>query len=261
MKKSFKRLAGILFSAVLMLALVPGSSERLYAAVIDAPAKAEFMFMGEYSYSEGAFRVSNVTDKEYVNVTSVQSSDTNVVEPAHVETMIRKKAEKSYSDVYLRINGIGTAQVAYTIGQQTYSTEVTVTPYKNMVQSITFTNVNGGADFANLTNESTNSSSDYDSRLILSQTTEQPVLALTTLSGWDIYSAGLSNYNRKTQGVRDDNYYQVTERDKDPEMVTSHSFTFTEIEKLSDEWESNSLHIQLNNPVTRQNVTISYQIY
>lgn len=270
MKKGFKWLAGILLSAMLVLILVPGKSERVYAAGIDAPATAEFMFMGEYGYSEGAIRVKNVTDKEYVDVTSIQSTDTNIVEPSRVQTMIRKKADKSYSDVFLRINGIGTAQVTYTIGKQKYSTEVTITPYENLIRSITFTNVNGGADFSDRTKESaypaadrtyTDEGIEIDNRLILSQTTDQPILALTTLDGWDIYSANLSNYNRKTKGVRDDNYYQVTEEDKDPEMITSYNFTFTQIEKLSDEWESNSLHIQLNNPATKQTVSISYQIY
>ena len=271
MKESFKRFAGIFLSAVMALLMISALPDITFAGVV-APEEATFMYMGENSYSDGAFRVTNVTDQDYVDVTSIQSTNTSVVEPDHVESLIRKKAEKSYSDVYLRIVGIGNAEVSYKIGNQTYSTKVTVTPYENIIKSITLTNVNNGADFAGLTAESAYPKAEQtyddetyqmiDNRLKLSETTRKAELVLKVIDGWDIRRVSSDNYNRKTPGIRSDSYNRIySEDEEDEKVIGEQSFIFSELEKPTDEWTPFSLNLEVRNSMTRQTAHINYSIY
>ncbi len=254
MKERKKLLVVCLSAAALFFGLTAAPVEKVKAnANISAPETVTFMMGGGSTRSFGYIEVRNVTPQAFVDVTTVQTSNKDVVDVERVETLLKKNAASSYSNICLCIKGEGTANVTYLAGTEIRSTVVYVKPYANPIRTISMTNINGGADFTELTKDGPNADL---MPLTLYETAENPELNVTVESDWAIRSVYLYTYG-KNNATQYDRYSELDEG----ETISRYAFRFARFSGAGEEnTDSGRLVISLKNPATGQTLDVSYVI-
>ena len=255
MKEKTKRRAALavtLFALMLGAGLLPEGVSAEEAVL--APESVTFMEpQTNYAASSGYFRVENVTPYTYVDADGIVSSDPEVVEVNRVETVFKRDGGVSFSDIFLDIRGAGTAEVSYRAGGLTFQTRVIVKEYENPIKYLSMTNVNGGNDFSLFEA----SKAFPPGALVLGDTTKRPELKLEAANGWAVRSVYLNCSGQGSQPLSES--YILKENGPD---VSTRSFRFTRVNKVTDPASpSASLSIGLNDELTGQTVTVSYEIY
>ena len=257
MKKSIRRLAGIVLGVIIALSLIPAAPEQTYAASkkVSAPKKAEFFLM--YEGCTASFQVKNVTATGYVDVTSVKVANENVATFYRVGSYLTKTAKRNSSTIYLRLKAIGMTAVTYTVGGKTYTTNVTVKPYQNPIKSISMTGVNSGSDFAALSAASTEVESYANGQplLNLAATAMNPKLKIKTSGDWRISNVYLYNRGVDYPQPRHDEYWANTTA-----KWSKKTFTFSRIYK-AEQGRSAGLEVYLVNRKNGQSTYVYYSIY
>ncbi len=254
MKERKKLLVVCLSAAALFFGLTAAPAEKVKADTnISAPETVTFVMGGGSSRSFGYIEVKNVTPQAFVDVTTVQTSNKDVVDVERVETLLKKNAASSCSNICLSVKGEGTANVTYHVGTEIRSTVVNVKPYANPIRCISMTNINGGVDFTELTKDGPNADL---TPLTLYETAESPELNVTVESDWTIRSVYLYTYG-KNNATQYDQYSEPG----DGETISSCAFRFAKFSRIGEEnADSGRLVISLNNTATGQALDISYVI-
>lgn len=202
----------VCMALAILLAVTVAMPQSVQAAISAPPSLTYYDDGAEYI----SFSVDGLGKNQEVKKSSVKSSNTGVATLYYLSKHSSKSQTSSFvgeedskyesysATISLDVKKPGSTVISYKIGSKTYKTKITIKPYVNPVSSVTMTGVNGGKNFASLTNKR-----DYAS-VSLTKASKNAVVKVKPKSGWKVRSITVSDektgdyhevYNYGSKGV------------------------------------------------------------
>ncbi len=225
--KRVRVVIAVMICAVLALSVTGPAA----AQAAEAPAKVVTYLSSQEGSSEVSFEVTGLKLSEQIKIGQVKSSDTSM---ATIESIYGRyyfdstRVKNNYCRITVNAKKAGTVNISYNVGKTKKTTKVQIKKYENPVKKITLSGVNGGKDFASMTDKQSFVYGEWDEETMTNvspftvEAVDDPVLHIEPAKGWsitDVY-ANLDNNTsenyykyagKKYKGAQDFKLYKITE--------------------------------------------------